>query len=396
MVEEAVVSRRLVITAMLLSCSALGAVGAGAPQSAGVPALVAHEWGTFTSIAGADGHAVSWLPQIGSADLPGFVDRAVCGVKGLLTGLVRMETPVIYFYAPREMSVDVRVHFRQGVITEWFPRPASVRRQSTLDEAFRGRLAWTNVSVKPGAAARFPVDSTASHYYIGRETDASPIQMGSEQERFLFYRGVGQLPPPIAVAVSADSRLVVTNTRGQPLGDVVLFEHRDGAMAFEARRSRSTRELFTLPATEEGNVGPPTGYLEDVLASHGLYAKEAKAMVESWRDSWFEMGTRLFYILSGPDVDHIVPLQFDPRPDEVRRVFVGRIEIPTAATLRDVRHALLTGDRATLAQYGRFLDAFASQLASSLPAEERAVLRERARAAAASLAAASGCAPISR
>src|SRR5688572_8400214 len=86
--------------------------------------LVAHEWGTFTSIAGADGRAVQWLPQAGPTDLPGFVGRINCSLKGSLAGTIRMETPVIYFYAPREMTVRASVTFPQGVITEWFPRPA--------------------------------------------------------------------------------------------------------------------------------------------------------------------------------------------------------------------------------------------------------------------------------
>jgi len=38
-----------------------------------------------------------------------------------LAGTVRMETPVLYFYAPRDTIVDVRVRFHGGVITEWFP-----------------------------------------------------------------------------------------------------------------------------------------------------------------------------------------------------------------------------------------------------------------------------------
>ena len=65
-------------------------------------AVIVHEWGTFTSIAGADGTAVEWLPQAGPADLPCFVARHRFNVKGSLSGTVRMETPVVYFYAAGE------------------------------------------------------------------------------------------------------------------------------------------------------------------------------------------------------------------------------------------------------------------------------------------------------
>ena len=37
-------------------------------------------------------------------------------------------------------------------------------------------------------------------------------------------------------------------------------------------------------------------------------------MVETWRDSWFEDGARLFYLLPRSAVDVVLPLQIDPRP----------------------------------------------------------------------------------
>jgi hypothetical protein len=37
--------------------------------------------------------------------------------------------------------------------------------------------------------------------------------------------------------------------------------------------------------------------LADNLVEFGLYRKEAEPMVETWRDSWFEEGIRLFYIV---------------------------------------------------------------------------------------------------
>ena len=34
------------------------------------PGLTVHEWGTFTSVAGAGGRAIEWLPLGGPTDLP--------------------------------------------------------------------------------------------------------------------------------------------------------------------------------------------------------------------------------------------------------------------------------------------------------------------------------------
>src|SRR5438067_1523162 len=96
--------------------------------------FVVHEWGTFTSIAGKDGVALEWRPLNGSIDLPKFVHTMQQEGLGLrhsrtkaeLTALVRMETPVLYFYSSREMNVSAEVNFPNGKITEWYPQARSV------------------------------------------------------------------------------------------------------------------------------------------------------------------------------------------------------------------------------------------------------------------------------
>src|SRR5947208_6266771 len=84
---------------------------------------VAHEWGTFTSVQGADGIQLEWNPLV-TTELPKFVydcgrpngnSRAArfadYSGKGAFVTLQRMETPVIYFYSGREQDVDVSVKF---------------------------------------------------------------------------------------------------------------------------------------------------------------------------------------------------------------------------------------------------------------------------------------------
>ena len=91
--------------------AACGAVLLIAAEShvATAPVLTAHEWGTFTSIAGNDGMAVNWEPLDGPTDLPCFVHRFEFGAKALFSGTVRMETPVIYLYGPEGSTASVRV-----------------------------------------------------------------------------------------------------------------------------------------------------------------------------------------------------------------------------------------------------------------------------------------------
>src|SRR5438093_12542651 len=82
-------------------------------------------------------------------------------------------------------------------------------------------------------------------------------------------------------------------------------------------------------------------------------------MIETWRDSWFEEGTRLLYIVPSQGVDSILPLDIQPAPSDVARVFEGRMEIITPAIQRDFRKAVAVDDRPALEKKGRLLDAIA-------------------------------------
>jgi len=363
-------TKRIGLIAALLSASVFVS-----GQALPVRGLVAHEWGTFTSVAGQDGRAVQWLPLAGPSDLPEFIGRIGCNLKASMPGTIRMETPVIYFYAPNDVTLKASVRFRQGVITEWFPRPTGIA-NDIINDAFNGEMAWTDVKVRPGGAALFPIEAGKNHYYMARETDAAPLRVGTDDERFLFYRGVGRIPPPINVTVTLDGQIVVSQTRGESLGDIILFENRGGATAFSAQHTSAARAAFDALAPE-GEGQSPQVHLEKVLVAHGLYPREAKAMVESWRGSWFEQGTRLFYVVSGEAVESMLPLHIDPQPAEVKRVFVGRIEIATPATLREVRMALEQRDRPALAKYGRFLDPIGKQLLATLSGPDLVAMWER-------------------
>src|SRR6266436_268783 len=129
--------------------------------------VTAHEWGTFTSIAGKQGRAVEWLPQNGSTDLPEFVEHLKgADFKGGLRGTVRMETPVLYFYSPHETTVSVHVSFSKGIITEWYPQvseatPSGDLRNISLGKGHTdGRVSWSRVHLQPTASEDFLHDTT--------------------------------------------------------------------------------------------------------------------------------------------------------------------------------------------------------------------------------------------
>src|SRR5215471_956467 len=186
------------------------------PQHA-APDLTVHEWGTFTAVAGNDGQAVQWTPSINSDDLPGFVEHiSAANFKGGLRGTIRMETPVLYFYSPRDVNASVKVSFSDGVITEWYPHaarvtPSGVLRNINLSQLqSEGSIRWDNIAVSPNLDSRFPSDEEANRYYAARDTSATPLHVstanGEQQEKFLFYRGVSAARLPISAEQTADGK----------------------------------------------------------------------------------------------------------------------------------------------------------------------------------------------
>jgi hypothetical protein len=376
-------TRRITSTVVLLAATTL-LTAASVPRATDPVPVTVHEWGTFTSIAGADGTALTWRPLYGPQDLPCFVDRIRMPFKGDLSGTVRMETPVLYFYSSRDTMVDVTVRFRKGFVTEWFPRaavsPAIVLGNTVRDPNPESRITWKNVEITPGAPAALKTESTPSHYYAARETDAALLSVASQQEKFLFYRGVGQFQPPLVAKLVANRTIQIANPDREPIGDVILFENRGGSIGYRVARGAATEATLDA-AVPAASLASLRQELERMLIAKGLYQKEASAMVETWRDSWFEEGTRLFYIPSSRAIDAILPLEINPAPAAVARVFVGRIELMTPRTLKDVKDAITRADGAALRKYGRFLAPAIAQIAADLTPVEQAAWDARLDAA---------------
>lgn len=342
-------------------------------QSSGSdPYLTAHEWGTFTSIAGKDGNAVEWLPLTGSVDLPSFVEHfSGATFKGGLLGTVRMETPVLYFYTNRETTLSVHVSLAKGFITEWYPHASSVYTIAAVTPKFAnfsdrslyekhpdGSITWDSVQLQPRNFADFPREDRANHYYAARQTASTPVQIrtshGAQVEKFLFYRGVSTFPVPVSVKIHPDGSVLAENLTDQRIRSALIFERRGDQMGFRVADSSKQPPVLNPPELN-ADMNSMKQTVVDMLVAEGLYPDEAQAMFETWRDSWFEEGSRLLYIVPRHFVDAIVPLSINPAPAQMVRVFVGRLELVTLATQSAVEQALVTHNYATLDRYGRFL-----------------------------------------
>jgi hypothetical protein len=376
-------TRRLMPACAVIFAAALFA-SAAARGDHGSTGLTVHEWGTFTAVAGEDGRPVQWMALGGPSDLPCFVKRAPnLPDKSRLWATVRMETPVLYFYAPSSTTVDVNVRFPLGLMTEYFP-PAAVR---------GGSLAWSGVRVVPGSATIFAVEEGSSHYYAARDTAAAPLQVGSDSERFLFYRGVGSFPLPVAATVDANGDVSMTSVNGTSLGSIVLFENRQGAKGYRVVDFDGRATIHRPVGSDISSLAPD---LERLLTERGLFPQEAAAMVATWRDSWFEEGTRLLYVMPPQAVDAVLPLRVKPSPAQTVRVFVGRLELLTPDILSDVSRAARSGDPRMLSSYARFLHPITDRIAADSTVPDRKVIEQRLRSAAASFSAAADASSWSR
>jgi hypothetical protein len=322
-------------------------------------------------------------------DLPTFVyDRLKAGSEIGASVDVKMETPVAYFYSDRPISAQVSVTFPKGVLTQWYPAardfypmlvaPGGKVADPVMDPRFttpnaacaaqfadgkaiaNGLLDWGKVDVLPRgtviAAPDAPLDRyTWSH---ARAVDSNPLAVGvtardgttsTQNERFLFYRGLGNLSFPITVDARADGTVGAVNTSKLAMkGAVFMLDvgATQGAFAVHPEGIGPAAEI--REAAGAGGAQPIDVYVDALAAAMtaeldktGLYHDEALAMVNTWKRQWFRTpGRRVLYIAPQEWTDAQIPLKVDPKPDRVTRVMVIRVEVITPSLeYEDVRFA---------------------------------------------------------
>ena len=383
---------------LLVLASTAGIVNAAELQTVQPIDFTVHEWGTFTSVAGEDGSAIDWDALGGVNDLPRFVnDFGYRCFKWRITGTVRMETPVLYFYSPQALEARVKVSFPQGLITEWYPQAqyevfqknksdGATRRMDNkepwgIDTSLRsvtGAIEWPSIHVEPNTFPALPTETAPSRYYAARGTDSAPVTVGEEHEKFLFYRGVGRFPVPLLARIASDGSVALENHGAEAVPTVILFENHGGHLGFRNAGAVKSAVTLELPSLDS-SLPVLRNELETALTAQGLFPKEAQAMVETWRDSWFEEGTRLIYIVPSRAVDAFLPLHVDPAPSQTARVFVGRIELITPEATRAVEEAISAGDWPTIQRHGRFLGPILDRIVAERPslADQAEQVREK-------------------
>jgi hypothetical protein len=356
----------------LFAAGALGGI-LGAPRPAEAKGLIVHEWGTFTTLSASDGRPLGGL-YVDASRLPAFVHGipyfnydAASGwapMSKLRNVTVKMETPVLYFYSPTAVDVEVKVDFKGGTISQWYPQCHECEAAPTgpyVDFAaapYPGHISWKAKVLAPGAAAAYTTSASGleTAEWTAPRNVASNLLLGEhgEYERFLFYRGLGNFPSTVKLAFVNDSTFTVSNDGDDSLPWVMVYDRPhageptmqaaatwyQGPLAAHAKLTLKRGAAATQ--YDQATMSPMDSLLAHLVLA-GLNLDEARALRNTWYTGYFiESGLKAFWILPRAQVDRILPLSITPAPEDIQRVIVGRSEILTPdfeAELRRARYA---------------------------------------------------------
>lgn len=335
-----------VVVATLLAAFGIAALSAG--ETTDPSTLIAHEWGTFTAVIGSDGMEIPWWTPIleGPAALPEFVRPpagriVVAGKSGVGANptLIRMETPVIYFYSDQPATLDVSVDTAQVRLTEVFPATVTTKSPAPKEKRWNVRIAPPGDTI---GGLLPPVGERGAHYAHARAVPSAWWVVSEDEsetpqvEKFIFYRGTGDLRMP--------KRIYGVSDKGPILipGDAPLFLIEVDPSGLHWKRINSTEDEnpgsleISRPLLDEASCHDTDLLVSELIAhlsSSGLSHAEATAMVKTWHDAWLgEPGLRLLEILPRSWVDEVLPLAITPKPAQLERVFVARWEMITPET----------------------------------------------------------------
>ncbi|WP_422931344.1 hypothetical protein [Singulisphaera sp. PoT] len=321
-------------------------MGAAPPVPTGKD-MVVHEWGTFLAMSGSDGVSLDGMYHE-EHPLPHFVHSRARDQLHPRSIFLKGETPVIYFYTPNEARVRVEVKFPRGLWTQWFPAAAGVwpalAATPTGDAPQAGRIVWLAKVIPPSAkdeTLALPATSADALWNYARDVDAAFVQTGGpkgiETERYLFYRGLGTVPLPIKMTSQAGGTLTSTIDGQTDVKHVFVLRVENGKGAFAYRPTLGVGEDIKGIIPDMAKALPLEEFAKAVgdelvkrLVESGLYLKEARAMVNTWKQSYFKTeGTRALFVLPQRWTDEFIPMTITPKPKELVRVMVGRLEMLT-------------------------------------------------------------------
>lgn len=346
--------------------------------------FVVHEWGTFTSVLGSNGQTLGGLHHEEEV-LPSFIvgrdilkeitsipgEQKCYTVKGMpvcdyvpeVNGYQvipeyvtqKMETPVIYFYSEENQQVQVNVSFPQGIISQYYPAPISFLPLTGKIHGLYGGYARFDVEIT-NEKLPLPLVEHGNVYAPAREVPAaSYVRSGDQNEKFIFYRGLGNFTTNLAITAALEEGITIVN-KGEAISSVILLDVTSSTGAVKALGSLEKKASLNLNVKDlayfrDRDKKPRSEFelqaqevIVNALVASGLYKDEALSMFNTWKTSYLRShGLRVLYILSRNETDRLLPLGISPRPTETVRTLVGRVEILLATEEQQMLSNLRAG-----------------------------------------------------
>jgi hypothetical protein len=262
--------------------------------------------------------------------------------RGAYDGSQLVDKPVIYVHVDPDtspFSLRVRARLRAGRVTEHWP-PA-VLGSGGVSWSVRVSSCPEEVDWPTSAACDLAADPVCERAEL-REyatSDAACLEVGATVARLLFYRGALSLP---ALPLSVEHEGAALRVRGVPPSVVLYTRGRRGGIVTWAEGE----ELAAIPEGEGALDGDGlNAALAEALRVGGLTEPEVDAFMRAWSEELFDQSwalvrrdillhpppPSLVYVLPEPLVDALVPLEIEPAPRSLRRVFVVRVLLPSPA-----------------------------------------------------------------
>lgn len=342
------------------------------------------EWGTYTSCQSSNGKDLSGLHHGEVNDLPNFVHARAdgyshemweahkkltqnkrgivppslrktaqtpegCGFCEVMDWIPRagsqfevtqkLETPVIYFYSHKEIEARVTVDFPKGIVTEVYPETSSMFPAiGQVTATANGQASWNVTVHAPQVRLSIPEVAVGNIWEPSRRVSSNFVSNNNqENEKHIFYRGLGRFDGPVSVH-STHSHMVIKNNADEvvPAAWVLVNDGSSGKTISigSIKPGKEVKIPLQNGRFDLSSAMPMDLYVLDAgvkleieLVAAGLFPLEARAMVDTWSRHYFAgYGSRVLYIAPSSYPDTLLPLTITPAPKSQQRVLVGRIE----------------------------------------------------------------------
>lgn len=351
------------------------------PAQATTTPFVVHEWGTFTSFMGANGQLMEGM-HTEEETLPGFVyslkkDGNISNLQGLsfndqmdfqfcrskipcdLLGRIgetraannfipanplnygvtqKMETPVIYFYGETNQKFEIHIDFPQGIMSQWYPKASQYSPRAEKITTLGPSSLTYNVTLKdPSFVGNMPKTTFDSIWNPAREVKANTIEVENQNEKFIFYRGVADFNSALKVTSNLQNQLTLTNLLSEKIAAIFILNSDGDKGTINALGAINPHAALntSLPQVTSGlafdqYVIHAKNIIQKALVAQGLFADEARGLVNTWEKSYFNTpGPRVLFLLPQSETERILPLKISKQPSSLVRVLIGRIEFMT-------------------------------------------------------------------